>query len=109
MRNKLFLLDLGRMHMARASFFGDLAEDDPLTKTIVEFPISAYLIEGPEGRILYDVGCHPDAMKPRGRWSESFQSRFPWSAGPDGDADMGDVQNSILWEGRGPEENILAG
>ena len=78
MRNKLYLLDLGRMHMPGSSFFGDLAEEDPYRKEFVEFPISAYLIDGPEGRILYDVGCHPDAMKPKGRWSEPFQARLAW-------------------------------
>jgi hypothetical protein len=29
MRNRLYVLDLGRMQMARSSFFVDLAEDDP--------------------------------------------------------------------------------
>jgi hypothetical protein len=47
--NKLFLLDLGRMQMARSRFFGDLGENDPSGTEIVEFPISAYLIDGPEG------------------------------------------------------------
>ncbi len=56
MRNKLFVLDLCRMRMARRSFFGDLAEDDPSVAAMVKFPISAYLIEGPEGRVLYDAG-----------------------------------------------------
>ena len=62
MRNRLFVLDLGRMRMARRSFFGDLADDDPCAADMVTFPISAYLIEGPDGRVLYDTGCHPDAM-----------------------------------------------
>lgn len=101
-RNKLFILDLGRMHMTCSSFFGDLAENDPLNEKIVEFPISAYLVEGPEGRILYDTGCNPDAMKPQGRWSESFQSQFPWSAGPDGDACH--LPNRLEQMGLGPDD-----
>jgi N-acyl homoserine lactone hydrolase len=79
MRTRLFLLDLGRMQMARSGFFGDLAENDPRANEIVEFPISACLIDGPEGRILFDSGCHPDAMKADGRWPQSYQSQFPWS------------------------------
>ena len=86
MRNRLFVLDLGRMRMARRSFFGDLAEDDAFATEMVTFPILAYLMEGPDGRVLYDTGCHPDAMEPQGRWSDSFKRRFPWSAGPDGEA-----------------------
>lgn len=102
MRNKLSVLDLGRMQMAKSSFFGDLADDDPCRNEIVEFPISAYLIDGPEGRILYDVGCHPDAMKPQGRWSESFQSQFPWSAGPGGEACH--LPNRLEQLGLGPDD-----
>ncbi len=51
MRNKLYVLDLGRMRMARSSFFGDLAKNDPLGKEMLEFPVSAYLIDGQEGRV----------------------------------------------------------
>jgi len=102
MRNRLYVLDLGRMQMARSSFFGDLAEDDPGKNDFVEFPISAYLIEGPDGRILYDAGCHPDAMKADGRWSESFQSQFPWSPGPDGEACH--LPNRLEQMGLGPDD-----
>ncbi|MCP4979209.1 MAG: N-acyl homoserine lactonase family protein [Gammaproteobacteria bacterium] len=79
MRTRLFLLDLGRMHMQRSGFLGDLPKNDPIASEVVEFPISACLIDGPQGRILYDAGCHPDAMKPNGRWPQDFQSQFPWS------------------------------
>lgn len=102
MRNKLFVLDLGRMRMARESFFGDLAKDSPSAQEMVEFPISAYLLEGPEGRILYDAGCHPDAMKPKGRWSETFQTQFPWEPGPDGEACH--LPNRLEQMGLGPDD-----
>ncbi|MFQ5564745.1 MAG: N-acyl homoserine lactonase family protein [Paracoccaceae bacterium] len=88
--------------MARRSFFGDLAEDDPSAVESVEFPISAYLIEGPEGRVLFDAGCHPEAMKPGGRWSETFQSRFPWEPGPDGEACH--LPNRLEQQGLGPDD-----
>jgi glyoxylase-like metal-dependent hydrolase (beta-lactamase superfamily II) len=67
------------MHMQGAGFLGDLPDDDPLAKEIVEFPISACLIDGVEGRILFDTGCHPDAMLADGRWPQQYQSQFPWS------------------------------
>ena len=102
MRNKLHVLDLGRMQMKRASFVGDLAEDDPAREEFVEFPISAYLVDGPDGRILFDVGCHPDAMNPGGRWSEPFQQHFPWSAGADGDACH--LPNRLEQLGLGPDD-----
>ena len=102
MHNRLFVLDLGRMRMARRSFFGDLADDDPAAAEMVTFPISAYLIEGPAGRILYDTGCHPDAMKPNGRWSETFQDEFPWSPGPDGEACQ--LPNRLEQLGLGPDD-----
>ena len=102
MRNRLFVLDLGRMRMARRSFFGDLADDDPCAAEMVTFPISAYLMEGPDGRVLYDTGCHPDAMKMHGRWSVYFQRRFPWSAGPDGEACH--LPNRLEQLGLGPDD-----
>ena len=102
MRNRLFVLDLGRMRMARRSFFGDLADDDPCATEMVTFPISAYLMEGPDGRVLYDTGCHPDAMKTHGRWSDSFQRRFPWSPGPDGEACH--LPNRLEQLGLGPDD-----
>lgn len=102
MRNKLFVLDLGRMRMARESFFGDLAADDPAAADMVTFPISAYLIRGPDGPVLFDTGCHPDAMKPGGRWSEEFQSQFPWEPGPDGEACQ--LPNRLEQLGLGPDD-----
>ena len=102
MGNRLFVLDLGRMRMARRSFFGDLAETDPTAKEMMSFPISAYLIDGPDGRILYDTGCHPEAMEAGGRWSEDFQANFPWSPGPDGDACH--LPNRLEQLGLGPDD-----
>ncbi len=102
MRNRLFVLDLGRMRMARRSFLGDLANDDPAAAEMVTFPVSAYLIDGPEGRILYDTGCHPEAMTPDGRWSGSFQADFPWEPGPDGEACQ--LPNRLEQLGLGPDD-----
>lgn len=101
-RNRLYVLDLGRMHMSRSVFFGDLVENDLSAQQIIEFPICAFLIDTPDGRILFDVGCHPDAMKPYGRWSDSFQESYPWSAGPDGEACQ--LPNRLEQLGIGPND-----
>ena len=42
----------------------------------VEFPVAAYLLDRPEGRILFDAGCHPQAMGPEGRWPQEFQDKL---------------------------------
>ena len=85
MRNRLFVLDLGRMELDNAVIFGDLAEADPESSGRMICPILGYLIEEMDGRTLYDTGCHPAAMNDNGRWSESFKRSYPWFAGPDGE------------------------
>ena len=47
----------------------------------VEVPISAYCIDHPDGRVLFDTGCHPQAMGPEGRWSPDFQRDYPHIGG----------------------------
>ena len=48
---------------------------------MMEFPVPAFLLETDRGLILFDTGCHPDAMKSEeegGRWPHAFQRRVPW-------------------------------
>lgn len=97
--NKLYLLDLGRMKMPRGAFLGDLDVSTPAAQEIIEFPISASLIDGPEGRILYDTGCHPDAMKEDGRWPASFQAEYPWSG-----SEECELPNRLEQLGLGPND-----
>lgn len=56
--------------------------DDPSAANyMVEFPVPAFLLETDRGLILFDTGCHPDAMKSEeegGRWPQAFQRRVPW-------------------------------
>lgn len=42
----------------------------------IKIPVYAVLIEHPTGKILYDLGCHPDAMK--GYWPQGLLSAFPY-------------------------------
>jgi glyoxylase-like metal-dependent hydrolase (beta-lactamase superfamily II) len=77
---KLHVLDCGWMRMDSRVLVG--AEDRPFPAQI-EIPISAYCIEHAEGRLLFDAGCHPDAMGPDGRWSPEFQREYPMITGPE--------------------------
>lgn len=42
----------------------------------IKIPVYAVLIDHPDGKILYDLGCHPDAMK--GYWPAGLVSVFPY-------------------------------
>lgn len=79
---KLHILDLGRMKMdsnlvAQKASIATL--DAPNRQNYMsEFPVQAFLLETDDGYILYDTGCHPDAMASGGRWPEAFQKQCPW-------------------------------
>jgi len=72
-RLRLHVLDLGRLRLASRVLVG---EGPSLFADEVEVPVSAYCIEHPEGRVLFDTGCHPAAMGPEGRWSAAFQRDY---------------------------------
>jgi glyoxylase-like metal-dependent hydrolase (beta-lactamase superfamily II) len=42
----------------------------------IKIPVYAVLIDHPTGKILYDLGCHPDAMQ--GYWPQGLLSAFPY-------------------------------
>lgn len=42
----------------------------------IKIPVYAVLIDHPDGKILYDLGCHPEAMQ--GYWPEGLASVFPY-------------------------------
>lgn len=43
----------------------------------VKSPVYSVLLEHPEGLVLFDTGCHPDAMK--GRWDRGNMLRTPYT------------------------------
>ena len=72
---KLYVLDLGRIVMVG---------DNPVTKGEEEkpsIPIHAFLLDTPAGKILFDTGCHPQAME--GAWGKEVCEN-PYEPGPDG-------------------------
>ena len=46
----------------------------------IKIPVYAVLVDHPSGKILYDLGCHPDAMK--GYWPDGLLSVFPYYYNP---------------------------
>lgn len=75
---KLRVLDLGRLRVESRMLIGDGASPFPPT---VEIPVSAYCIDHPDGRVLFDTGCNPQAMGPGGRWPEAAQRDYPHLGG----------------------------
>ncbi|GAA4719551.1 AhlS family quorum-quenching N-acyl homoserine lactonase [Brevibacillus fulvus] len=81
---KLYVMDNGRMRMDKNWM---IAMHNPATASnpnapaeFVEFPIYTVLIDHPEGKILFDTSCNPNSMGPEGRWAETTQQQFPWTA-----------------------------
>lgn len=72
-RLKLHVLDLGRLRMRSTVLIRSGPSPFP---EIVEVPVTAYCIDHPDGRVLFDTGCHPQAMGPDGRWSAEFQRDY---------------------------------
>ncbi|HSV49097.1 MAG TPA: N-acyl homoserine lactonase family protein [Candidatus Acidoferrales bacterium] len=77
---RLFILDNGWLEgdsnwIVAMSVVGTLQNKTPPIKWI-KIPVYCVLIDGPEGKILYDTGCHPEAM--RGYWPPNLTSIFPY-------------------------------
>lgn len=84
---RMHVLDLGRLTLDSNIMVGGTVTatrtDPSPTAHRIEIPVSGYLIDHPDGRILFDLGCHPKAMGPDGRWSEFLQDLCPYSGGED--------------------------
>lgn len=78
---KLYVIDNGTMKMDKNWM---IAMHNPATVSnptapaeFVEFPIYTVLIDHPEGKILFDTACNPNAMGQDGRWGQMTQQMFP--------------------------------
>lgn len=61
---KLHFLSGGRLRMRRSIYQPDAAKDET-----IELPVSCALIRHPQGNVLFDTGCSPEAAAdPEGRW-----------------------------------------
>ncbi|MEZ5830929.1 MAG: N-acyl homoserine lactonase family protein [Dongiaceae bacterium] len=77
-RIRLHVLDLGRLTLPSSVLVGSAPSPFPER---VAVPVSAYCIDHPDGRVLFDTGCHPQAMGPDGRWPLDFQRDFVHAGG----------------------------
>lgn len=76
---KLYVMDNGTMRMDKNYM---IAMHNPATidhpnqpNEFVEFPVYTVLIDHPEGKILFDTACNPNAMGPDGRWGNLHKKR----------------------------------
>ena len=74
---KVYLLDTGTLLADKG---GIVYRGGDAPKETVRLPVPAVLIDHPQGKILYDTGCHPDAMK--GYWPQNMQRAFPLTQEP---------------------------
>lgn len=77
---KLFILDNGWLEgdsnwIVAMSTVGTLQNKTPPIKWI-KIPVYCVLLDGPDGKILFDTGCHPQAM--HGYWPPNLTSIFPY-------------------------------
>jgi len=61
---KMHLLSGGRLRMKRKVYISDAADDE-----MIDLPVLCFLLRHPQGNVLFDTGCHPDAAThAEGRW-----------------------------------------
>ncbi len=77
---RLYILNNGWLEcdsnwMVAMSVKGTLENKNPRTKWI-KIPVYSVLVDHPNGKILYDTGCPPEAMK--GYWPPGLKSIFPY-------------------------------
>ena len=68
-------LECDRNCMVSSSTQATLQNKECMHKWI-KIPVYTVLIDHPSGKILYDLGCHPDAMK--GYWPAGLVNVFPY-------------------------------
>ncbi|WP_003543505.1 N-acyl homoserine lactonase family protein [Desulfotomaculum nigrificans] len=82
---KVYVLDNGYLEcdsnqMVAMDTCATVDDKAPVHKWI-KIPVYSVLIDHPQAKILFDTGCHPDAMK--GRWPKGLTSVFPHFATED--------------------------
>ena len=76
---KLHFLSGGRLRMRRSIYQPGAAREET-----VELPVSCALIRHPQGNVLFDTGCNPEAASdPEGRWGGLARVMTPIFAAQD--------------------------
>jgi len=78
---KVYILNLGKLEcdenwMVAMSTTGT-KENKNVSSNWVEIPVYAVLIDHPDGKILFDLGCHPKACE--GHWCQELVNTFPFT------------------------------
>lgn len=61
---KMHMLSGGRLRMKRKVYIAEAAGDE-----MIDLPVLCVLLRHPQGNVLFDTGCHPDAATdPEARW-----------------------------------------
>lgn len=70
---KMHLLSGGRLRMRRGIYYPGAPKEETF-----DLPVSCALIKHPQGNVLFDTGCHPDAAAdPVGRWGPTARISVP--------------------------------
>ncbi|MCI5800982.1 MAG: N-acyl homoserine lactonase family protein [Oscillospiraceae bacterium] len=91
---RVFVLDLGCLTAEKDGIVHRPGREDHSRITL---PLPAFLIDHPEGKILYDTGCHPDAMN--GWWQDCMVRAYPFLQSPEQR-----LENQLALCGVKPEE-----
>jgi len=70
---RMHLLSGGRLNIYRNFYFADAPREERM-----ELPVSCTLLKHPQGNVLFDTGCHPDAaVNGEARWGELARIAIP--------------------------------
>lgn len=75
---RVFVLDLGYLTAEKDGIVHRPGAED---HTRIPMPLPAFLIDHPDGKILYDTGCHPEAMS--GWWQRAMVEAYPFFQAPE--------------------------
>lgn len=68
---RLYVLDNGYLYVPKSAMLKNAGSE------MIKMPINLFLIETKQGWVLFDTGCHPDAM--HGYWQASLAEEWPYS------------------------------
>jgi glyoxylase-like metal-dependent hydrolase (beta-lactamase superfamily II) len=76
---KMHFLSGGRLRMRKSVYLPDAGRSET-----IELPVSCVLLRHTAGNILFDTGCHPDALvDPAARWGTMAKAMVPIGAADD--------------------------
>jgi glyoxylase-like metal-dependent hydrolase (beta-lactamase superfamily II) len=75
----MHILNGGRLRMRRSVFYPDAGRDPGAGRDErVELPVPAFLLRHPQGNVLFDTGCHPQAATDaEARWGGLARMMVP--------------------------------